>query len=214
MTTEDRAHRDKKLNPRKWPKGGPYCNPTSNKLWATLKKRDALLDPDEKQFIQNVPKLLGAGDYVNLGHERGGSAILLASGLLHQQLNGTVYSIDIEFNNKAKNTLKRYSREGPDVGKRIHLCTGSTDEWASHLRLIRQGMPFNFVFIDADHTYNAVVRDYLNWSPMVRIGGWICFHDTNQDFSHRAIEDTVTKEWVERKEYHISTIRTFERREK
>lgn len=211
MTTEDRAHRNRKLNPRRHGKGGAYRNPTPNRLWEQMKRCDALLDAYEKQFIQDVPRLLGAGDYVNLGHDRGGSAILLASGLEEHQLPGRIYSVEIEFTRKARNTLKRYSREGPDVGARIAMCEGSTDDWAAQFRLIRRGMPFNFVFIDADHTYDAVMRDFQNWSPMVRTGGWVAMHDTNQDFSHRAIKDAVSGGWVERKEYHISTIRTFER---
>ena len=35
----------------------------------------------------------------------------------------------------------------------------------------------DFLFIDADHSYEAVKQDFELWSPMVRAGGVIGFHD-------------------------------------
>jgi hypothetical protein len=36
---------------------------------------------------------------------------------------------------------------------------------------------FDFVFIDADHSYNAVKQDITDWLPKVKPGGWLCGHD-------------------------------------
>lgn len=38
--------------------------------------------------------------------------------------------------------------------------------------------PLDFVFIDGDHTYDGVRADWLAWSPLVRPGGVVAFHDT------------------------------------
>jgi predicted O-methyltransferase YrrM len=211
MTTENRAHRSHELNPRRHPKGKPYRNVASKrKLWAERNMQEiALLSKDEQQFLQDVPRRLGPGDYVNLGHCLGGSAFLLANGLLEHELEGRVYSVELEFSRKARNRLKLFAADtGP-----ITICHGSTDDQAASFRLTRRGMSINFVFIDADHTYAAVMKDFQNWSPMVRVGGWVCFHDTNQDFSHQAIKDSVLLDnnWRERGEDHIDRIRTFER---
>lgn len=35
----------------------------------------------------------------------------------------------------------------------------------------------DFLFIDGDHTYSGVKRDFLMYSPLVRKGGLIAFHD-------------------------------------
>jgi len=35
----------------------------------------------------------------------------------------------------------------------------------------------SFLFIDGDHSYNGVLTDWKNYSPFVRKGGIICFHD-------------------------------------
>ena len=37
----------------------------------------------------------------------------------------------------------------------------------------------DFLFIDGDHSYKSVLADWLIYSPLVRQGGMIVFHDTN-----------------------------------
>lgn len=41
------------------------------------------------------------------------------------------------------------------------------------------GSPIDFLFIDGDHTYAACKKDYQLYAPLVRPGGIIGFHDTN-----------------------------------
>lgn len=38
--------------------------------------------------------------------------------------------------------------------------------------------PFDFIFIDGDHTYDAVKRDFEDWYPLIMQGGYIAFHDS------------------------------------
>jgi len=38
--------------------------------------------------------------------------------------------------------------------------------------------PFDFLFIDTDHSYHNVKDEYIKYSPLVRKGGIIAFHDT------------------------------------
>jgi len=38
--------------------------------------------------------------------------------------------------------------------------------------------PFDLLFLDGDHTYEGVAEDFRLWSPHVREGGLIAFHDT------------------------------------
>jgi predicted O-methyltransferase YrrM len=208
MVKEDRAHRDHGLNPRRWPLGAQeYVSPSNEQIWKPL-KRSIMLEPTESKFIQDVPRRLGEGIYANLGHARGGSAILLANGLKEYELDGYVFSVDVTFVKGCDDLMRKY-----DAYDRIIKCKGGTTEWADKLNRIRRGAPINFVFIDADHCYEAVVEDFNNWSSLVRVGGWASFHDSNQDFSHQAIADSVmkNKNWRERGEDHFHRIRTFER---
>jgi hypothetical protein len=38
--------------------------------------------------------------------------------------------------------------------------------------------PYDFLFIDAGHTFEDVRQDHLDYAPMVRSGGIIAFHDS------------------------------------
>ena len=48
--------------------------------------------------------------------------------------------------------------------------------------------PFDMLFIDGDHTADAVLQDYRNYSPMVKPDGMIVFHDI------RLLTDAQTKQ--------------------
>jgi predicted O-methyltransferase YrrM len=58
------------------------------------------------------------------------------------------------------------------------LIVGDTAEAA---REIEEGS-LDFVFIDADHTYEAVRKDIDAWRSKVRPGGWLGGHDYNRKF--------------------------------
>jgi len=41
------------------------------------------------------------------------------------------------------------------------------------------GGQIDFLFIDADHSYEAAKQDFETYSPLVRKGGWIGLHDVS-----------------------------------
>lgn len=43
------------------------------------------------------------------------------------------------------------------------------------------GRAVDFLFIDGDHSYDGVKRDFELWSPLVRPGGIVALHDTKPD---------------------------------
>jgi hypothetical protein len=45
------------------------------------------------------------------------------------------------------------------------------------LELILNGKSIDFLFIDGDHTYEGVSQDFDMYSPLVKKGGWVGFHD-------------------------------------
>jgi len=63
--------------------------------------------------------------------------------------------------------------------QRIHLLRADSHN-PNTLRKVREilaGKPLDFLFIDGDHTYEGVRRDFEMYSPLVRKGGMIAFHD-------------------------------------
>jgi hypothetical protein len=53
----------------------------------------------------------------------------------------------------------------------------------------------DFLFIDGDHSYEGVKKDYENYSPLVRPGGLIAFHDICEHSKESGCE--VKKFWDE-----------------
>ncbi len=57
--------------------------------------------------------------------------------------------------------------------------------------------PLDYLFIDGDHTYEGVKRDYELYAPLVRKGGIIAFHDIVE---HKESRCKVDEFWREVKE--------------
>jgi predicted O-methyltransferase YrrM len=62
------------------------------------------------------------------------------------------------------------------------------------VKRILNGNELDLLFIDGDHSYEGVKRDYLMYSPLVRRGGLIAFHDI---IPNLVPECTVDRFWNE-----------------
>jgi predicted O-methyltransferase YrrM len=61
----------------------------------------------------------------------------------------------------------------PGIEKAVYIAGNSHDDW-----LINRNFPtIDWLFIDGDHTYRGVKKDWLSYSPKVRPGGFIVLHD-------------------------------------
>lgn len=63
-----------------------------------------------------------------------------------------------------------------DAGSTLHAIQGDSHDPAV-IEAVSELGPYDFVFIDADHTYAAVKADWENYGPMVADGGALAFHD-------------------------------------
>lgn len=95
---------------------------------------------------------------------------------LAKNCNGSVYTIDPFSKGRlgicygqviAKRHMKR---EGV---KNIHFIERFSHEAAKVFN-----NSIDFLFIDADHSYEAIKRDWNDWFPKVRRGGYIALHDS------------------------------------
>jgi predicted O-methyltransferase YrrM len=64
-------------------------------------------------------------------------------------------------------------------GQRLDLVRGDShaETTIARVRALLAGEPLDFLFIDGDHTYDGVRADFESYSPLVRPGGLIGFHD-------------------------------------
>lgn len=60
-----------------------------------------------------------------------------------------------------------------------HDLIGRSDDWFLHDEARKAG-PFDFMFIDGDHSYEGVKRDFALYHPMLSEGGIVAFHDTRR----------------------------------
>lgn len=58
----------------------------------------------------------------------------------------------------------------------------------------------DFVFVDADHTYQGCLRDIDAWYPKVRQGGMVCGHDYNLKWPGviQAVDERFAKKYIAR----------------
>ncbi|MEM4488736.1 MAG: class I SAM-dependent methyltransferase [Desulfurococcaceae archaeon] len=63
--------------------------------------------------------------------------------------------------------------------QRIHLIRADSHDpkTLEFVKRILGNGKLDFLFIDGDHTYEGVKRDFEMYSPLVRKGGIIAFHD-------------------------------------
>ncbi len=81
-----------------------------------------------------------------------------------------VYTIEID-----AGLIQKYRNNNSiDTGHQFFINKSSHDE--SVLNIIP--MDIDFLFIDGDHSYNAVRTDFSIYYPFVRSGGIVGFHDT------------------------------------
>ena len=118
-----------------------------------------------KAFVKLVQKR-GWTRGVELGVDKGILFRMLLEGVPELHLTG----VD-RFPDKARS--RRVFEAAFDHARRAELLMVSTDVAASLVSDASQ----DFVFIDADHSYEAVKQDIANWRPKVREGGWLGGHD-------------------------------------
>jgi hypothetical protein len=76
-------------------------------------------------------------------------------------------------------TLEKVNAEANADGINSHIlfCDSTKQETLASLANLTDGIKFDCLFIDGDHKYAGVKADFENYSPFVRDGGVIIFHD-------------------------------------
>jgi predicted O-methyltransferase YrrM len=112
------------------------------------------------------------GQVVEIGRFSGGTAVLLALAARQSGQPGVI-SIDM-----LRLPAAEYFCRVNGVEADVQLLDGASHEIAACWR-DRQPVPdISLLFIDADHSYEAVARDIAAWVPYVVDGGTIALHDS------------------------------------
>jgi cephalosporin hydroxylase len=90
-----------------------------------------------------------------------------------------IISIDLEYSPVKRKNFPRFARDGQRI-----ICIeadSQTESTRDRVRSILSGDELDYLFIDGDHSFEGVSRDFELYSPLVRAGGVIAFHDIVPD---------------------------------
>ncbi|MEW6145499.1 MAG: class I SAM-dependent methyltransferase [Thermodesulfobacteriota bacterium] len=176
--------------------------------------------PGVGEILYSIARNLRPRTIVEIGTFIGYSTICFAQAMEdNRQGAGTVYGIDL-FQPHAKHPLfLKQDVENPlqlaeensrksGLEHRIVFLKGSSHELAGDL--LSRIDSIDILFIDGDHTFNGVLRDYNLYHAKVRKNGLIIFHDIYPDkcgwWGPRILLDTLKRRT--RKRYEILEIET------
>lgn len=151
-------------------------------------------DPEEFQIL--LEWVRGAKSFLEIGSRFGYPLVEMAHVL---QKGAKVVSVDLpdaEGWNPPLNTLSHLEKNVQllkDEGYETHLIVGDSHSEAV-IREVKELGPYEVVFIDGDHSYDGVVKDWLNYGQM---GKKIIFHDVRRPVPPEDMGVEVWKLWEE-----------------
>ncbi|MCL4399807.1 class I SAM-dependent methyltransferase [Patescibacteria group bacterium] len=129
--------------------------------------------------LLSVVKEFSPKNVLEVGTSNGGSLFLFAE---FSNPSAFVVSIDLpggHFGGGYPFWKKYVYSKFTKPGQRMFLVRGDSHsgDVLSEVKMIFGGNKVDFLFIDADHSYEGVKKDFEMYSPLVRDGGIIAFHD-------------------------------------
>ena len=73
-------------------------------------------------------------------------------------------------------------------GERARIIKGWTVPVAEQI----PDSSLDFIFVDADHSYESVKADLMAWMPKVKKGGWFIGHDINWPSVKQAVDELLS----------------------
>lgn len=151
-------------------------------------------------LLENIkPKVI-----LEIGTAQGGSLFLFSK---LSAPNALIISIDLpegKFGGGYKFYKTDFYKSFVSIHQTIHLLRADShsDETYEHVKKLLDGRKIDFLFIDGDHTYDGVQKDFIRYSKLVDENGLIGFHD----IVSATEECEVKRFWDETKEHYRKTI--------
>jgi predicted O-methyltransferase YrrM len=89
-------------------------------------------------------------------------------------------------------------------GVEFHFCKGDSQDPTTYEQISSE--KFDFIFIDAEHDYASVKRDFEIYSPLLNEGGILAFHDISNTMIEIVTVYVLWKELVDSGKYKTESI--------
>lgn len=136
----------------------------------------------ESEFVLALKKVadLKPKVVVEIGAFQGGTLALFTQ---VAPSNCRFLSIDIAFGVPQTQAFRKFATKQQEV-----RCIGGDSSDIRVREKVKKWVgksKIDVLFIDGDHSYRGVKADFENYSPMVRAGGIVLFHDIVEDYTTR-----------------------------
>jgi predicted O-methyltransferase YrrM len=159
----------------------------------------------EIQGLGNVVQEIAPKRILEIGTNYGGTLFLWCS---LAPPGAQIISVDLPFGEfgggypwRKIPLYRKFPRDGQEL--KLIRADSHREETKERVRNILGGEKLDYLFIDGDHTYEGVKRDFEMYSPLVRSGGVIAFHDVAEH--RRELACGVDRYWNEVKQNYRHT---------
>lgn len=167
----------------------------------------------EIRGLLRLVELCGCRRILEIGTHQGGSLFLLAH-VAHPQAQ--LLSVDLphgEFGGGYPRWRAPLYRRFGRPGQRIELIRADSHAESTRARVLELlgGEPLDLLFVDGDHTYEGVRRDFELYGGLVRPGGLVAFHDiapgepSPESEASGLLSGDVPRFWAELRERYPTT---------
>lgn len=140
-----------------------------------------LMTHDEVRFLRRLASEAREGCIVEIGSYHGRSTIALAQGA-RDGAGLRVYSVDPYVPFRGPLGAEFGPRDKVAFMRNVVFTGMAEGIWTIHLTSEQAArcwdMAVSLLWIDGDHTYEGVRKDWESWSPFVVPGGKVAFHDS------------------------------------
>ena len=143
---------------------------------------EGFLQKDEGPLLYSLAKNVKKGCIVEVGSWKGKSTVWISWAIKDTKKNIPFYAIDPHTGSEEHQIGKKKvwtfdefktNIKNGKVTRVVKPLVMTSEEAVENVK-----GPVAFVFIDGDHSYEAVKKDFEIWYPKVMMGGTMAFHDT------------------------------------
>ena len=87
---------------------------------------------------------------------------------------------------------RKFDQQTAPYVDRLHVMRGISWDMAMYV----QEEELDFVFIDADHGYESVLKDIKAWTPKLKPGGVLSGHDSDLPTVRQALDELLDSSWL------------------